>query len=164
MLCRQPYCAAFLTGAYPDRACPADECEWIIADQFRRSCQRECDRIVCVRSDRTKLISHPYDNACRVCSVGHQLKIIRDQNKLAVDTSARESLCYRQLPVDVPLCTQIAPSYAEFPQIELGQVQNEWRIFQMFKLCPVRIDLCYQDPRIAFQALSARQYLEVIAV
>ena len=150
------YGAGEFAGANPHRTGSADQCEWIVADQLRRTLQREGNGIVRVSADGVKLIGYAHDDARGVGPICYQFVIICQQSELAVDTFARKCFGHHELSADVSFGAQITPTNLEVTQIEFRQVEDERRIFQVVELGALGIDLRQLDPCIVLDALIAR--------
>ena len=88
MFSRQASRTGVLLGSDPDRACPADKCERIVADDLCRPLKREDDRVVGVWANGFELICDSENDAGGVGAVGEQSGIVRQYGEFAVGTPA----------------------------------------------------------------------------
>src|SRR3984893_14973476 len=84
VFCGESYGAGLLFGANPDGARSANERLRIVANELRRSGEREYDGVVGVGTDSIELIGHTQYNAGCIRTVGLEGVIIRQQGEFSI--------------------------------------------------------------------------------
>lgn len=140
----------------PHRASAADEGEWIVADQFCRTLEGEGDGIVGVGAHGTEFVGDTQDYAGGIGAVGNELVIVREQDEFGIDATAGEGFGDSEFAVDIALDAEIAPAEAKLFSIELEEVEDEGRVFEVFELSAIRVEFGKRYPWIAFKTVGAR--------
>src|ERR1700751_562767 len=133
---RQPDFASLLFRTDPNGPGPANERERVVADNLRRTFDLELDGIVRKGTNGIELIGHSQHDSRRIGSISDEVSVVGTKDEFRVNTSARVSLCDRELALIVSFEPKIAPLVKEFLQFD-----REWCVFEMRELGAIGIGL-----------------------
>src|SRR4029077_18354739 len=110
-----------LLSANPNSAGSPHERKRIVADDLSWTFQLKLDCVGRKRANRAEFIRDAQDDSSRVRTVGNQFGIVGKERELDVNTRSRETLRNHQLPLNVPIQTQISPFVEQLPHFK-----DEW--------------------------------------
>lgn len=88
MFCGQPNPSWLLASTNPHRSRATDQSEGIVSDQCRGTFERKADWVVCIGSNRAKLIGNTQHNSSCIASVGRECFVVWQQMELPIDATA----------------------------------------------------------------------------